>query len=128
MLVLHQDWSRFSFHNWLLWLWVPAYAGTTTVMTVLQNKPAQVGILGEVADVLLNILRIDQDGFAVAVRRGKGNFVQHALHNGLQATRADILDRRIDGNRDVGERVDRTAGDVERHALGLHQRDILLDQ
>src|SRR5579872_96693 len=78
--------------------------------------------------MLLDVVRIDPDRFAVTIGRGKGNVVEHALHHGLQTSRANILHRRIDGNRDIGERVDRAVGDVERHAFGLHQRDILLDQ
>src|ERR1700730_9252372 len=36
----------------------------------LQNKPAQIRVLGEVADVLLHVGGIDQDGLAMAVRCG----------------------------------------------------------
>src|ERR1700733_6373069 len=78
--------------------------------------------------MLLHVGGVDPDGLAVAVRRDERNLVEHALHHGLQPPRADILYRRVDGDRDVGERVDRLRGDVERHAFGLHQRDILLDQ
>src|SRR4051794_20241442 len=46
----------------------------------LQNEPAQVSVLGEVADVLLHVIRVDLDGLAVAVRRGERNLVEHALH------------------------------------------------
>jgi hypothetical protein len=101
----------------------------TTVSTAkLKDKPAQIRVLGEIADVLLHIGGVDPDGLAIAVRGHERNLVEHALHHGLQPPRADILDRRIDGHRHVGERVDRFRGDVERDALGLHQRDILLDQ
>jgi hypothetical protein len=65
-----------------LWLWVPAFAGTTD-RRELQNKPAQIGVLGEIADVLLDIVGIDLDGLAMAVGGGKGNLVEHALHHGL---------------------------------------------
>ena len=94
----------------------------------LQNKPAQIGVLGEVADVLLHVIGIDLDGLAMTVRRGERNLVEHALHHRLQPPRTDILHRRIDGDRDVRQRVDGIVGDVERDAFGLQQRDILLDQ
>ena len=51
--------------------------------TELQDKPAQIGVLGEIADVLLDIGGVDPDRLAIAVRRGKGNLVEHALHHGL---------------------------------------------
>src|SRR6185312_8481962 len=44
----------------------------------LQNKPAQIGVLGEIADVLLHIIGIYLDGLAMTVRRGKGYLVEHA--------------------------------------------------
>ena len=70
---------------------------------MLQNKPAQIRVLGEVADVLLHIVGVDLDGLAVAVGRGEGDFVEHALHHRLQPPRADVLDRRVDRDRDVGD-------------------------
>ena len=55
--------------------------------------------------MLLHILGVDPDGFAVAVRGGEGDFVQHPFHHRLQAPRSDILHRRVDGDRNIGERV-----------------------
>ena len=46
----------------------------------LQNKPAEVRVLGEIADMLLNIVGVDLNGFAMAVGRGEGNLVEHALY------------------------------------------------
>ena len=37
----------------------------------LQDKPAEVRVLGEIADMLLDVVGIDLDGFAIAVGRGK---------------------------------------------------------
>ena len=94
----------------------------------LQNKPAQVGVLGEIADVLLHIGGVDLHRLAGAVGGGERNLVEHALHHGLQPPRADVLDAGIDQHRDVGDGVDGVLGEFERHALGRHQRDVLLDQ
>jgi len=55
--------------------------------------------------MLLHIIGVDLDGFAVAVRRGEGNVVQHPLHHRLQPPRADVLHRGIDGDCDVGKRI-----------------------
>ena len=57
----------------------------------LQNKPAQIRILGEIADVLLHVGGVDLHGLAGAVGRGERDLVEHALHHGLQPPRADIL-------------------------------------
>ena len=55
--------------------------------------------------MLLHIVGVDTDGLAVAIRRGERDLVEHALHHGLQPPGADILHRRIDGDRDIGELV-----------------------
>src|SRR5215475_10311165 len=59
---IEQD-GRWSSPNSGLWLWVPAFAGTTAGYSgdswKLQNKPAQIGVLGEVADMLLHVIGID---------------------------------------------------------------------
>ena len=55
----------------ILGLWIPAFAGMSgdwlngdanlnSFRRKLQNKPAQIGVLGEVADVLINVGRIDR--------------------------------------------------------------------
>ena len=106
----------------------PCFRGDDGDGALLQNKPAQIGVLGEVADVLLHVIGIDLDGLAMTVRRGERNLVEHALHHGLQPSRTDVLHRRIDGDRDVRQRIDGIVGYVERDAFGLQQRDILLDQ
>ena len=46
----------------------------------------------------------------------------------MQSPRADVFHAGVDGNGDVRERVDGAVCNFQRHALGLHQRDILLDQ
>ena len=59
----------------------------------LENKPAQIRIPRQIADILLHIIAVDLQRLARAVGGGEGNFVEHALHHGLQAARADILHR-----------------------------------
>src|SRR5262249_51161279 len=50
----------------------------------LQNKPAQIRVLRQIADVAAYIGRVDLHDFARTVRGGEGNIVEHPLHHGLQ--------------------------------------------
>lgn len=52
----------------------------------LQNKPAEVRVLGEIADMTLDVSGVDLDGLAGAVGSREGNLVEHARHHRLQAT------------------------------------------
>ncbi len=62
-------------------------------VNALQDKLRQVGILGEFADVLVDHIGIDGDGFALAVGGGVADVFQQAFHNRLQAAGTNILDR-----------------------------------
>jgi len=57
-----------------------------------QNKSAEIGVFGEIADVLMHVGGVDLDCLPGAVGRAEGNIVEHALHHSLQAPSADILD------------------------------------
>src|SRR5271154_7107154 len=46
----------------------------------LKDKAREVGVLGEIADVLLDVGGIDLDRLAGAVGGGEGNLVEHAFH------------------------------------------------
>ena len=59
----------------------------------LQDKSAQIGVLGEVADVLLHVIGIDLDGLAMTVRCGERNLVEYTLDHGLQSPCANIFHR-----------------------------------
>src|SRR5689334_24695670 len=92
---------------------------TSTFYFPLENEAAEIGVLGEVADVLMNIGGVDFRGLAAEIRRLERQLVEHTLHHGLQAPRADVLDRAVDRDRDVGERVDRVAGELDVEALEI---------
>src|SRR5271156_615924 len=62
----------------------------------LQNEPAQICVLGEVADVLLHVAGIDLDRLAGTVGSAKGHVVEDPLHHCLQAAGADIFHAGID--------------------------------
>ena len=98
-----------------------------TVLVYKMNR-LKSAFLAEVADVLVHIGGVDLDVVAAAVGRRERNLVEHALHHGVQPPRPDVLDRGIDRDRHVRDGVDRIRRELERHALGLHQRHVLLDQ
>ena len=58
-----------------------------------ENKPAQIGVLRQVADVLLHVFGVDLHRFAGAVRCGERHLVEDPLHHRLQTASADVLDR-----------------------------------
>src|ERR1700730_5232934 len=60
-----------------------------------QYESAQVGVLGEVADVLVHVAGVDLHRLARTVGRREGNIVEHPLHHRLQPPRADVLHTRI---------------------------------
>src|SRR6476660_4151456 len=79
----------------------------------LEDIAAQIGVAGEVSHGLLDIVRVYRDALAALVGRGEGNLVEDALHHRLQAPRADVLDARIDLDRDRGQCVDGIIGEDE---------------
>src|SRR5258707_14106718 len=84
----------------------------------LQNKPAQVGILGEVGDPAPDIIPIDFHDVICSVGGAERDVVEYTLHHGLQASCPDVLDRRIDRDRYVRNGIDGVVGEFEGDALG----------
>src|ERR1700733_1241563 len=115
----------------------PTKVRTSDVMTgaprgsppsLSQDEPAQIGVRGEVADMTLDEIGVDANGFAGPVGGGEAHLVEHALHHRLQPTRANVLDRAVDLGGEAGDRRHRVIGKLELEAFGLHQRHILLYQ
>ncbi len=75
-----------------------------------------------------DVLGIDRDALAAPIGRVEGDVVEHPLHHGLQATRADVLDIGVELDRDLRQRIDRVLGEVEGNTLGLEQRLVLADE
>src|SRR5690606_29044363 len=59
-------------------------------LPILQDEARQVGVLRQVANMFLDVIGVDPDRRAAAVRRVEGNIVQHPFHHRLQAARANI--------------------------------------
>ena len=86
-----------------------------------KNKPAQIGVPGEIADVLLDKRRVDFDPLAEPVGGGKAHLVKDPLHHRLQTPRANIFDRGIDLHRDPRHRIDRVRRKDKLDTFGAQQ-------
>ena len=64
---------------------------TRHIKKTLEDEPAQIGILGQIPDMLLDISGVDADRLAFAVRGRERDVVEHPLHDGLQPSRTDVL-------------------------------------
>ena len=59
----------------------------------LQNKLAEVRILGEVGDLGADVVGVDRHRFVLAVGGRERYFVQQFFHYRVEPPRADVLDR-----------------------------------
>jgi len=83
----------------------PAPPSTTTS---LEDEPRQIAILGEIADVVLNVGGVDRDGGAGGlIRGGEAHLLEQALQDRVQTPGADILDRTVDLLGKAGDLLDR---------------------
>ena len=59
-------------------------------------KAAQVGVFRQIGDLRLNIVCINRDVGAAFVWGIKANILKQFLQNGVQSSRTNILDGRVD--------------------------------
>ena len=65
---------------------------------------------------------------AAELGRVERHLVEQPLQHGVQPARADVLGPLVDERRELGDPLDGVGRELERHALGRHQRHVLLDQ
>src|SRR5690606_39985010 len=82
----------------------------------LEDVAGEVGVLDEVAEVLVDVGAVDGDGVAIAIGGLVAEGVEQALEHGVQAAGADVLLALVDLRGDVGEALDRVAREVQLHA------------
>src|SRR5690348_1635125 len=82
-----------------------------------QHVAAEIGVLGDSAELLLDEGGVDDQGLAAPVLGLEAHLLEQFLHHRLEPPRADILDRFIDLGGDAGERLDPVVGELDRHAL-----------
>ena len=80
----------------------------------------------EIAKPCIDVRRVNDDRFTVAVWRLERHLLQQPLHHGVKTTRTDVLGALVDSPRHLGDARNRVGRERERQALCLHQRLILL--
>ena len=77
---------------------------------------------------MADIVSVYLELLAFFIRRFEADFIQHPLHDGMQAPRADILRAFIHAEGEAGHFFQRFGGEFQLHALGFEQRRVLLHQ
>ena len=93
-----------------------------------ENIPAEVLVLHDVGELLGDVRAVHFHILFLQVRRIERNFIQHFFENRMQAARADVFRLLVDGDGKARERRDGVLGEIQLHAFGVEQRDVLLDE
>src|ERR1035437_4374793 len=94
----------------------------------LQNIPAQILVLHNVGQLLADVGGVHSHGFLLQVGAFEGDFLQHLLHDGVQAARADVLGAFVDLGGELRHLCQRVVGQDQFDAFGFEQRGVLLGQ
>src|SRR6185312_4905046 len=94
----------------------------------LKDVSRKILVLHNVREHFLDVSCIHGHAFLFHVRRVKADFVQHAFHDGVQATRADVLCRVVHTKGKAGNFIQRFARELQLEAFSLKQRGVLLDE
>jgi hypothetical protein len=93
----------------------------------LENIAAQVLILGDLGKLFGHVSGVDLHVFLLQLGSFKGDFVKHALENGMQAARADVFGLLVDHYGEARQAGDGIVAEGELDPLGFQQGDVLLD-
>ena len=94
----------------------------------LKNKARKILILRKITDAAAHIFVVDVHTLARFIGRVETDLVEHTLHHGLQAPRADILDIVIHFGCNRRNSVYSIFGKIKRDIFGVEKRNILLNQ
>src|SRR6516162_4239552 len=84
-----------------------------------QNVAAQVLVLHNVHELLVDVRGVNFNVLFLEVRRLERDFIKNFLEYGVQAARADIFGLLVDAGGKTGDRGDGIFGEIQLHALGL---------
>src|ERR1700730_4061812 len=94
----------------------------------LENIAAQILVLGDFGKLFGHISGVDLHVFLFQFRRLKRDFVKHALENGMQTPRTDVLRLLVDHYGEARQAGDGIVAEGELDSFSLEQSDVLLYQ
>src|SRR5216684_150117 len=95
---------------------------------ILQDVAAQILVLDDIGELLVHIGRIHFDVLLLEVRSFEGKLIENLFEDGVEAAGADVFSLLVDDGCKLRDGVDGVVGDVQLHAFGFEQRDVLLDE
>ena len=84
----------------------------------LENIPAEVCVFGDVGQTLVDVLFIDADRFAFAIRRVKADVFHELFHDRGQSSGANVVRRLVHAVRRIREGHDRVLGELDDNPFG----------
>src|SRR5215469_9419265 len=93
-----------------------------------EDVTAQILVLYDVGELLVDVRRIHLHAFLLEVRCLEGKLIEHFFENRMQPAGADILSLLVHVGGKARDGLNGVFRDLQLHALGLEQRNILLDQ
>src|ERR1035438_9894612 len=96
-----------------------------TLTPSLEYVPRQILILHNLAQHLLHILRVDFELLPFFLRRLKADLVEHPFHNRMQSPRPNIFRTFVYPECKARDFFQRVGSELQLHAFGLQQRDVL---
>src|SRR5262245_52013780 len=94
----------------------------------LQNVARQILVFHDVRQHFSNIVRVHCNLLAFFLRRLEAEFIEHALHDGVQAAGSDIFRALVYTEGEVSNFIQCLWSELELHAFGFEQSSVLLDQ
>src|SRR5208283_1576430 len=92
----------------------------------LQNVSRQVLVLHDVGQRIAHVVRVNDHVLLFHVGGLEADDVEHLLHDGMQAPRADVLRAFVHAEGEMRHLLQRLRSELQLHALGVQQRDVLL--
>src|SRR4051812_48984609 len=100
----------------------------TTATAILQDVFPKILILDDFEQALAHRGRVEHDVLRRILGQLEHHFLEQGRHHGMQATRADVLHPLVDLGRDARDLAHAVGRKLERRAVGLAQRRVLLGQ
>src|SRR5271157_639633 len=95
---------------------------------MLQDIAAQVLVLDDIGELLVDVGRVDLHIFLFQIRGFEGKLVENLFKNGVQAARADVFRLLVDAGGEARDGRHGIIGKYEFNAFGIQQRDGLFQK